>query len=120
LNYHLNNLPYLKKYRKKLRNDPTKEELLLWKYLKNKQLKGFKFRRQHSVGNYILDFYCPELKLCIEVDGGGHFTDEGKECDRIRTLYLEGLNIKVIRFANDVVVNNMDGVILKIKEMANI
>ena len=78
----INNVVYLKNTRKQLRNNPTKAEQVLWKYLKNKQIKGYKFRRQHSVGNYILDFYCPALKLCIEIDGDSHFTDEGKNYDK--------------------------------------
>jgi very-short-patch-repair endonuclease len=73
----LNNKPILKNYRKGLRNNMTEAEIVLWKYLKGSQLDGKKFRRQHSFGNYILDFYCAPLKLAIELDGASHFTEEG-------------------------------------------
>ena len=68
----VNNLPYLKTFRKELRNNLTPAEAKFWKIVQNKNLEGRKFRRQHSVGNYILDFYCPSEKLAVELDGEVH------------------------------------------------
>jgi very-short-patch-repair endonuclease len=73
----IHNRVELKPFRKKLRNNSTSAEATLWTYLKNRQLEGRKFRRQHSIGNYIADFYCPEEQLVIELDGEGHFWEEG-------------------------------------------
>jgi len=72
----LNNINYLKDTRKYLRNNLTEAESLLWEVLKGKKLAGRKFRRQHSIGYYIVDFYCPSEKLIIELDGQHHFTPE--------------------------------------------
>lgn len=99
----IHNKPELKKYRRNLRNNLTPAEALLWKALKNKQLKGRKFRRQHSIGNFIVDFYCPFEKLAIELDGQFHFTPDGEEKDRIKTEYLNRQGIRVLRFENKVV-----------------
>ena len=67
----------------------TPSERILWKYIRGKQLDGWRFRRQHGFGPYVLDFYCPTLKLCIEVDGNIHFIDEIKQKDDDRTIFLE-------------------------------
>ena len=83
----------------------------MWNYLKGKQLEGRKFRRQFSVGNYILDFYCPAEKLCIELDGAGHFTSAGYEYDEERTGYLNRLGITVIRFENKTVFDATENVL---------
>lgn len=77
---------------------------------------GYKFRRQHSVGAYILDFYCPSEKLSIELDGDSHFTDDAIEYDRERTAYLNALNIRVLRFLNSDVYDNLDVVCERILE----
>ncbi|SOE21253.1 Very-short-patch-repair endonuclease [Spirosomataceae bacterium TFI 002] len=110
----INNRPELKKFRKNLRNYSTSAEAFLWTSLKSSQLDGRKFRRQHSVGNYILDFYCPKERLCIELDGAGHFTTEGIEYDKQRTNYINSLNIKVIRFENKEVFENLENVLAEI------
>jgi very-short-patch-repair endonuclease len=102
--------------RKELRNNGTSAEAILWTALKGKQLDGRKFRRQHSVGNYILDFYCPSEKLAIELDGDSHFTMEGMKYDEVRTTYLNGLNIRVIRFLNGDVFGNLKGVVERIRK----
>ena len=73
---------------------------MMWKVLKNRQVSGIRFRRQFSVGAYILDFYCPELKLCIELDGAGHYNSEGLRHDYVRDKYLSELGIRVLRFEN--------------------
>lgn len=87
----------------------TEPEIKLWQYLRNEQL-GVKFRRQHSIGEYIADFYCTKLKLVIEIDGGSHFNDEAIEYDSIRTNFFKSLGIEVIRFNNDEVMTNIEGV----------
>ncbi len=112
----LNNLKYLKPTRKKLRNEPTPAEKLLWDKLRNKQLDGKKFRRQHSVGSYILDFYCPEYRLAIELDGDSHFTQSGIEYDTIRTAFLNQANIQILRFTNIEVFENLESVLEIIKD----
>jgi very-short-patch-repair endonuclease len=92
-------LPELKTFRTELRKKLTPSEARLWTILKSSRLVR-KFRRQHSVGGYILDFYCPSEKLATELDGAGHFTGNGILYDRERTLFLETFGIKVIRFEN--------------------
>ena len=111
--YH--NKPSLKEDRQNLRNNATDAEQLLWKNLKGKKLVGRKFRRQHSYGNYILDFYCPSERLAIELDGSHHYTAEGKENDRIRDQFLKDNDIKVIRFSNSEVEKKMEVVLERIK-----
>ena len=111
----LHNIRDLKENRKRLRNGLTPAEAKLWSLLKNSQLEKRKFRRQHSVGPYVLDFYCPSERLCIELDGAAHFTDGGYEYDSARTEYLDALNICVIRFENKDVFENTEGVLEEIR-----
>ena len=106
----------LKKFferRKELRNNCTPQETLLWSKLKNSQI-GFKWRRQHSIGGYIADFYCPSKRLVIEIDGSQHFTKDSQEYDEIRTEFFKRLDIKVLRFTNAEINTNIDGVVQKI------
>ncbi|MCH7673398.1 endonuclease domain-containing protein [candidate division KSB1 bacterium] len=103
--------------RKQLRNNPTEAEQKLWQYLKEKQVSGVKFRRQYSVDAYILDFYSPSLKLAIEVDGPSHLTSRGIEHDENRTTHIEGFGIRILRFTNDDVYENIEGVIFRINEV---
>ncbi len=112
----INNLPHLKTFRKELRNNLTPAEAFLWNLLKNKQLEGRKFRRQHSVGNYILDFYCPEEKQPIELDGEGHFEASQADYDYDRDLFLNEYDIKVLRFENKDVFENTENVLQAIKD----
>jgi very-short-patch-repair endonuclease len=112
----IHNNPKMKQLRKTLRNDPTPAEQALWKELKQSNLGGYKFRRQHSVGRYILDFYCPSQRLAIELDGDSHFTEEAIEYDRERTVFLNALNIRVLRFLNTDVHENLDAVYERILE----
>ncbi len=114
MNFKINNRKELKEKRRLLRNNLTSAEAKLWKYLQGKKLDGRKFRRQHSVGYYILDFYCPGEKLCVELDGMGHCSNEGHEYDIVRTEYLNSLNIKVCRIENKRVFENLDGVLMEI------
>jgi len=111
----IHNVKKLFDRRKELRNKSTPEEILLWLKLKNSQA-GFKFRRQHSIGGYIVDFYCPAKKLVVEIDGPQHFKKENKEYDKIRSDYLEGLDIKVLRFTNKEVATETEKVMRKIKK----
>lgn len=115
----IHNRNILKERRKQLRNSLTTAEAKLWSMLKDSNLENRKFRRQHSVGPYVLDFYCPSEKLCIEMDGAGHFTDRGYEYDTERTEYLRNLNIKVIRFENKDIFDNAEGVLEEIKKFFN-
>ena len=98
-----------------LRREETKVEKILWKELRNRKL-GVKFRRQHPVGKFILDFYASEIKLGIELDGSSH-----KESldDKFRTEYLKSQGIKIIRFWNSEVERNLGKVLEKIKEMVS-
>lgn len=97
--------------RKFLRNNQTSQETILWSYLR-KNTYGIKFRRQYSVGPYILDFYSPRNKLAIEVDGSEHI--KNKEYDNERSEFLKTFGIRIIRFWNNEINNNIDGVINKI------
>jgi len=111
----LHNICALRENRKQLRNRLTPAEAKLWSLLKDSQLEKRKFRRQHSVGPYVLDFYCPSERLCIELDGAAHFTDGGYEYDTARTEYLDALNIRVIRFENKDIFENTEGVLEEIR-----
>lgn len=104
----------LKQASRDLRNNMTEAEKKLWYRLKSKQINNLIFYRQKIIGNFIADFYCHQLKIVIEIDGGQHYTKEGLEKDNIRDKYLASLGIKTIRFTNIEVLNNIEGVILKI------
>jgi very-short-patch-repair endonuclease len=94
------------------RHKPTPAEKELWQHLKNRQLPGFIFRRQHSIGQFIVDFYCYKARLVIEIDGEIH--QYKPEEDKIRQGYLENLELKVLRFSNDAVLRHTDEVVLQI------
>ena len=96
----IHNRPDLVFQRKYLRNHCTPAESALWQLLKGKKLDGRKFRRQHSVGEYVLDFYCPSEQLAVELDGEYHNTPEAMEHDEERRKFIEGVGILVIRFPN--------------------
>ncbi len=112
----LNNLQELKTFRRELRSGMTPAEARLWTYLKGKQLDGRKFRRQHSFGGYILDFYCPAERLAIELDGKPHFYPQAMEYDRRRDVFLKQHGVLVLRFVNRWVFENPDGVLNHICE----
>jgi len=111
----LHNIKYLKETRKHLRENMTEAELVLWSVLKDKKLAGRKFRRQHSIGYYIADFYCPSERIVIELDGQHHYTPEGIENDKDRDEHLKLMNISVLRFENKLVLNNLTEVLKTIK-----
>ena len=108
----IHNLVNKKQFRKKLRQLATPQEVILWSRIKNNQL-GCKFRRQHSIGKYTVDFYCPEKRLIIEIDGSQHIDSE---YDKIRDEYLKSLNFRILRFWDNEVNNNLDGVLMRIIE----
>jgi very-short-patch-repair endonuclease len=83
-----------------LRTHLTRHEAMLWTRLRRRQALGYKFRRQYSVGPFVLDFYCPELKLAIEVDGSSHGTVKARENDVERQAYVERFGIRFLRFTN--------------------
>ena len=102
--------------RKKLRKSATAAEAVLWKHLQGRQLLDKKFRRQQGIGRYIVDFYCPECRLIVELDGAGHYSITIDEYEGQRTNYLEGLGMKIIRFENKDLLENLDAVLETIKE----
>jgi very-short-patch-repair endonuclease len=93
-----------------LRSNMTGPEARLWSRLRARQLQRLKFRRQHGIGPYILDFYCPEQSLIIEVDGDSHADADQVVKDKQREQYLQSLGLRVIRYINDDIVKNLDGV----------
>ena len=101
---------------RKLRENLTEIEKVVWELLRNRPL-GFKFRRQHPVHTYILDFYCHEKRLSIEVDGNYHTEKDQKEKDLERTKYLNHIGITEIRFSNEQISNHFEKVELEIKKM---
>jgi len=104
----------LKKYSRQLRNNMTDVEVALWSRIRGKQLKGYQFYRQKPVGNFIVDFYCPKGNLIIELDGGQHYSEEGKAKDECRDSYLEDLGLRVLRFSDREVFEDIRGVLEKI------
>src|ERR1041384_411419 len=100
-----------KNLRNRLRNSTTSAEAILWTCLQQRKLLGRKFRRQFSIGPYIVDFYCPECRLAVELDGAPHFTDRGVEHDAERTAYLKNCGVQVMRFENDAIREDIEGVL---------
>ena len=94
----------------------TDSEKLVWSKVRRKQLKGLQFYRQRIIGNYIVDFYCPKAKLIIEIDGSQHYTAEGIQNDNDRDNYMGSNQLKVLRFSNREVFENLEGVVEKIYE----
>jgi len=111
----INNRGYLKGRRKYLRNHLTSAEATLWRELKGKKLYGLKFRRQHSIENYIVDFYCASHKLIIELDGQIHDNSENELCDAKRDKRLEELGFQVLRFENSIVFNHPETIFEEVK-----
>jgi very-short-patch-repair endonuclease len=102
--------------RQELRNTATPAEAALWKHLQGRALEGKKFRRQHGIGPYIVDFYCPECRLVVELDGQPHFEFIADTYEGERAAYLEGLGIRVLRFENRIVFDSLDAVLNTIRE----
>jgi very-short-patch-repair endonuclease len=112
-----NTTPEIEQAARQLRKQLTPAEALLWEAIRNRQLNGLKFRRQHPVGRFILDFYCPAYKLVIEVDGGIHL--DRVEQDAARTEQLKSYGYRVIRFKNEEVLSDTDGVLNAIVEFVS-
>ncbi len=112
------NLPQYTELRQDLRNNLTQPEQKLWAILRGKQL-GVKFRRQHGISHYIVDFYSPECKLVIELDGDSHYTDAAQQKDAQRDAYLQHLGLRVLRFTNEEINQNMTGVYDTIKRVVD-
>ncbi|MBC7915329.1 MAG: endonuclease domain-containing protein [Pyrinomonadaceae bacterium] len=104
----INNLPYLKDTRRALRKQLTSAEAVLWTLLKSKQLGGRKFRRQHSIKNFIVDFYCPQEKLVVELDGSIHTNLGQANADNERDEVLKNLGVRVLRVENKLVFDQPD------------
>ena len=107
--------PTIRQFARELRQPQTLAEATLWRHLRNRNLR-YKFRRQHPIDFFIIDFYCAEAKLLIEIDGESHLEKEQQEYDQARTEYLEALKYKVIRFTNNDVRYNIHAVATTIME----
>ena len=106
--------PELKQHRRHLRQAMTPAEARMWQVLRSNQLQGRKFRRQHSIGPFIVDFYCPQEKIIIELDGEVHNTDQAHEYDAERQAGLQKLGYTVLRYENRRVFEDMDNVLTDI------
>jgi very-short-patch-repair endonuclease len=106
------------KLRQKLRKELSVCELKIWYFLRNRQIRGVKFRRQVSIKNIVVDFYSPEMALVLEIDGDSHYTNKDAILkDKEREDYLKGLGLSVLRFTNVDVMQNIEGCINKIFEV---
>lgn len=117
-NLHKGAIGKLYQYGRELRQSSTKAEKILWEYLRNRKLDGLKFRRQHPIDKFIADFYCHEEKLVVELDGAVHDEKMNAQYDQTRTYELAGSGIRVIRFWNSEVENNIEFVLNRIKQEA--
>lgn len=104
----------LESRRRDLRVKQTEAEKILWQKLRNRQINGFKFFRQYSIGKYIADFYCSELRLVIELDGSHHYEENVFEYDKIREEFMKSLDIQTIRFNNLDVFKSLDEVMERV------
>ena len=116
MNEYTYNDPTTKLNRRRLRKAATDAERKLWSILRSRQMAGLKFFRQYGAGPYILDFYCPHRRLAVEVDGGQHGDVGARQHDDARGIYLNELGIRVIRFWNNDVLQNIEGVAERITE----
>jgi very-short-patch-repair endonuclease len=107
--------PKLKELARRLRDNSTKSEIRLWQYLKGKKMMGYDFHRQKPVDNFILDFFCNKLKLAIELDGYTHTFEEIVEKDILKQERVKELGITVLRFCDEDVMKNMEGVLQAIR-----
>ena len=105
---------YLKPLARQLRSNMTDSELLLWSRIRRRQILDIQFYRQRSIGNYIIDFFAPRVRLVIELDGGQHFDEEYIKKDQIRDAYLKNLGLRVLRFDNDQVMRSLEEVLEEI------
>ena len=115
----IHNDPALKGKRRELRKNQTDAEKVFWGHVRNRQFHGMKFFRQYSIGPYILDFYCPEMKTAIELDGGQHNKPRGKAYDAVRSKYLQDRGIDTLRFWNHEVLMDMRAILAKLEQKCN-
>ncbi len=113
-NLNFNAPPVIFEFAQENRKKMTPAELILWDALKEKKLDGWKFRKQHPMGSYILDFYCHKAKLGVELDGGYHDMPQQKEYDAKRTAILQDAGISLVRFRNEAVIQDMENVLAEI------
>ena len=112
--------PALLQAARDLRQHMTDAEQCLWQCLRGKQLDGFRFRKQHPIEGFVLDFYCPAVRLAIEIDGGQHNTSPGRASDDKRTHWLNAHGIRVLRFWNHEVLQDLPGVLERIWEVLHL
>ena len=98
------------------RQQMTPAGRLLWESLRNRRLAGFRFKREHVLGRYIADFYCAKARLVIEVDGAVHDSEEAKVYDKVRDETMAAYGLRVMRFKNEDVLNDLDGVLFEIRK----
>ncbi|WP_420129431.1 endonuclease domain-containing protein [Longimicrobium sp.] len=103
---------------REMRKNPTPAEKALWRVLRNRAVNGLRFRRQHTLDGLVLDFYCPEVRLCVELDGDVHDAPEQQERDAARTAHLQARDIRVLRFRNEEVLSDMRSVLTLIARTA--
>ncbi len=106
----VHNRRYLLEIRRKLRADSTLVEEVLWQVIRNRKLGGLKFKRQHSIGNYVVDFYCAEKRLIVELDGEYHNSPNQRKKDMLRDQNLKEMNFRVLRIANKEVIYDLEKV----------
>ncbi len=116
----LYNDPKRKHLRHSLRRNATRTEYYFWSFLCRSQVEGLKFRRQYGVGPFVIDFYCPELRLAVEVDGETHESPEARKYDTQRTKFLQTKNIEAVRFQNGDVLENIDWVLNDLRKCINV
>jgi very-short-patch-repair endonuclease len=116
---YVRNNPELKQRRRDLRYNQTDAEKVLWKHIRNRQFFGLRFLRQYSVGPYIMDFYCPKLKLAIELDGGQHNQVDKKKYDEGRAAFLKEYGVEVLRFWNHDIMRRTQSVLDKLMTIVN-
>lgn len=110
------NLESTKSTRQMLRNNMPQPEVILWSKLKGKQLDGLKFRRQYGIESFVVDFYCPMVKLAIEIDGNSHFCENNQEKGKWRQKIIEKYGINFLRFTNNEINENLTGVLEEIRK----
>ncbi|MFA6526598.1 MAG: endonuclease domain-containing protein [Candidatus Buchananbacteria bacterium] len=114
------NKPIQKQLRQKLLSESPRAEIILWQKLRGRQIRGLKFHRQYGIGNFIVDFYCPEIELVIEVDGDTHYRPDAVINDELRTKIISASNLKVLRFDNNDIYRNIERVLDRIYEVVNL
>jgi very-short-patch-repair endonuclease len=109
----------LKRFSRELRKNMTDAEILLWSKLRMKQVNDFQFYRQKPIGKYIVDFYCPQAKMVIEVDGGQHYSEKMLSADKVRDQFLKQQGLQVLRYSDTEILTNIEGVLYNILENLN-